>query len=146
MATNNQRLLKIARHRIDISSRVLLLRQIWNIKCSLDNLSNDNKNTGVSRIWYFKNSSFWHFKSCFVLKQFFRYWEKNMNWKSTIIWQNNWRYYTLLNADELWRTTALIYVDNGQYYTVSRRTPDKEVWPKIIIIDITLSNGVEGLE
>ena len=30
---------------------------------------------------------------------------------------------------ELWRTTALIYVDNGQYYTVSRRTPDKEIWP-----------------
>jgi hypothetical protein len=32
-------------------------------------------------------------------------------------------------VDELWRTTALIYVNNGQYYTVSRRTPDKEVWP-----------------
>ena len=34
-----------------------------------------------------------------------------------------------MNADELWRTTALIYVDNEQYYTVSQRTPDKEVWP-----------------
>ena len=36
-----------------------------------------------------------------------------------------------LNADELWRTTALIYVNNGQYYTVLRWTPDKEVRPKI---------------
>ena len=35
----------------------------------------------------------------------------------------------LLKAEELWHTTALIYVANGQYYTVSRRTPDKEVWP-----------------
>jgi hypothetical protein len=34
-----------------------------------------------------------------------------------------------MKAEELWHTTALIYVDNGQYYTVSRRTPDKEVWP-----------------
>ena len=36
-----------------------------------------------------------------------------------------------MNTDELWPTTALIYVDNGQYYTVSRRTPEKEVWPKL---------------
>ena len=35
----------------------------------------------------------------------------------------------MLNADELRRTTALIYVDNRQYYTVSWRTPDKEVRP-----------------
>ena len=35
-----------------------------------------------------------------------------------------------MNEDELWRTTALTYVDKGQHYTVSRRTPDKEVWPK----------------
>ena len=25
--------------------------------------------------------------------------------------------YTILNADELWDTTALTYVDNEQYYT-----------------------------
>ena len=29
------------------------------------------------------------------------------------------RCYTVSNTDKLWRTTALIYVDNGQYYTVS---------------------------
>ena len=34
-----------------------------------------------------------------------------------------------MSADKLWRNTALIYVDNGQYYAVSWRTPDKEVWP-----------------
>ncbi len=34
-----------------------------------------------------------------------------------------------MNEDELWRTTALIHVDNGHYYTVSRRSSDKEVWP-----------------
>ena len=32
-----------------------------------------------------------------------------------------------LFADELWCTTALIYVNNGKYYTVSRQTLDKEV-------------------
>ena len=30
-------------------------------------------------------------------------------------------------ADKLWCTTALIYTNNGLYYTVSRQTPDKEV-------------------
>ena len=29
------------------------------------------------------------------------------------------RNYTVSNTDKLWRTTALIYVDNRQYYTVS---------------------------
>ena len=37
--------------------------------------------------------------------------------------------YTLLNGDKLWCTTELIYVDNGQYYTVSWQTPDKAVRP-----------------
>ena len=37
-----------------------------------------------------------------------------------------------MKADELWGTTALIYVDKGQYYTVSRRTPNKEVRPSIM--------------
>ena len=40
-------------------------------------------------------------------------------------------HYTLLEADELRRTTALIYVNNGQYYTVLRQTPDKEVRPNV---------------
>ena len=39
--------------------------------------------------------------------------------------------YMLLNADELWCTTALIYVNNGQYYAVSRQTPDKEARPNV---------------
>ena len=34
-----------------------------------------------------------------------------------------------LYVNELWCTTALIYVNNGQYYTVSRWTPYKEVRP-----------------
>ena len=40
-------------------------------------------------------------------------------------------YYALLNTNELWRTTALIYVDNGQYYTVSRRVTDQGSYAKI---------------
>jgi hypothetical protein len=35
-------------------------------------------------------------------------------------------HFCLFVTEELWRTVALIYVDNGQYYTVSRQTPDKE--------------------
>ena len=35
-------------------------------------------------------------------------------------------YYALLKANELWRTTALIYVnDDEQYYIVSRRACDQ---------------------
>jgi hypothetical protein len=49
---------------------------------------------------------------------------------------------TLLNEDKLWRTTALIYVDNGKYYTVSRQTPDKEVWPiRIKLMNIKVRKG-----
>ena len=76
-------------------SWVLLLRQIWTVnyyvKCFSDNLSNENKNTGVSGKWFFKNSSFWHLNSFFDLKNLFQITEK-MNWKSTIICQNNWLY------------------------------------------------------
>ena len=43
-------------------------------------------------------------------------------------------HYTLLKADELWRTTALIYVDNRQCYTVLWRTPDKEVVEYLILV------------
>ena len=39
-----------------------------------------------------------------------------------------------MNVDELWCTTALIYVDNGQYFTVSWRTPDKEVRPSLYTV------------
>ena len=39
-------------------------------------------------------------------------------------------YYSLLNANELWRTTALVYVDNGQYYTLSRRASDQGSYTK----------------
>ena len=41
--------------------------------------------------WFFKNSSFWHLNSFFDLKNLFQITEK-MNWKSTIIRRNNWRY------------------------------------------------------
>ena len=41
--------------------------------------------------WFFKNSSFWHLNSFFDLKNLFQITEK-MNWKSTIICQNNWLY------------------------------------------------------
>ena len=40
------------------------------------------------------------------------------------------RYYSLLNANELWRTTSLIYVDNGQYYTLSRWASDQGSYTK----------------
>ena len=33
------------------------------------------------------------------------------------------RHYTLLHVGKLWRTTALIYVNNQQYYTLSRQSP-----------------------
>ena len=36
------------------------------------------------------------------------------------------RYYAFLNTNELWRTIALIYVNVGQYYTVSQRASDQE--------------------
>ena len=36
------------------------------------------------------------------------------------------RYYAFLNANKLWRTIALIYVNVGQYYKVSQRTSDQE--------------------
>ena len=32
--------------------------------------------------------------------------------------------------NELWRTIALIYVNNGQYYTVSRRASDQGSYAK----------------
>ena len=34
------------------------------------NLSNENKNTVLPEKLYYKNSSFWHFNSCFVLRFF----------------------------------------------------------------------------
>ena len=39
-------------------------------------------------------------------------------------------YYALLNANKLWCTTALIYVDNGHYYTVSRWASDQGSYAK----------------
>ena len=48
-------------------SKVFLVHQLWIVnycvKCSPNNLCNENINTGVSGKWYFKNSSFGHFDS-----------------------------------------------------------------------------------
>ena len=52
----------------DLPLTVFLLRQLWIVKSSSDNLSNENINTGVSREMIFENSLFWHFDSCFALK------------------------------------------------------------------------------
>ena len=71
--------------------RVLLLCQIWivnyYVKCSSDNLSNENKNTDISKIVHFGISI--HVLSWNI---YFRLLRKNRNWKLTIISQNNWRY------------------------------------------------------
>ena len=72
-------------------SRVLLLRQIWivnyYVKCSSDNLSNET--LGFPEKLYLRNSSIWHL--IHILKTFILdCWEKNTNWKSTNILQNNW--------------------------------------------------------
>ena len=41
--------------------------------------------------WYFKNSSFWHFNSCSVLKHFFLdYWEKKHKLK--VLWYTVFRF------------------------------------------------------
>ena len=51
----------------ELNSRVFLQRQLWilnyYVKSLSNKFSNENIKTGVS-----KNSSFWHFNSCFVLK------------------------------------------------------------------------------
>ena len=39
-------------------------------------------------------------------------------------------YYALLNANELWRTTALIYVNARQYYKVSQRASGQGSYAK----------------
>ena len=44
------------------------------------------------------------------------------------LWQR--RYYALLNTNKLWRTTALIYVEGGQYYKVSQRASDQGSFAK----------------
>ena len=35
-----------------------------------------------------------------------------------------------MNPNELWRTTALIYVNEGHYYTVSRQASDQGSYAK----------------
>ena len=53
-------------------SRVFLLRQLfivnYCVKSSSNILSNENINSVVPEKLYFKDSSFWHFNSCFILK------------------------------------------------------------------------------
>ena len=77
-----------------INSQVLLLRQLWiinyNVKCSTYHLINENKN------WCFQRNDIYkivHFGILIhILSWNIYYWEKNTNWKSTIIWQNNFCY------------------------------------------------------
>ena len=78
-------------------SWVLLLRQIWivinYVKCLSDNLSNEIKNTDVSREMILQKHFILAFQFMFCLETFILdYWGKNMSWKSTIIWRNNWHY------------------------------------------------------
>ena len=55
--------------RFNNNNRVFLIRQLWTINYYVKSwLNNLSKEMVFSDKWYFKNISFWHFNSYFVLK------------------------------------------------------------------------------
>ena len=91
-------------------SWVLLLRQIWIVKCSSNNLSNENLNTGVSwEMLFQKIVVFGILINVLSWNIYFKLLRRNNKLKInnflTNIWRNNWRF-------SIWRCKRTLLLAN----------------------------------